>query len=118
MERKVIYSGKIQPGISKGENCLEIINIINSYKIKKEMKQMLFLAVMKIIPAYKKNKDILFHLESFKNSKKIYPKYSKSKYIQSTIDMVNSLSEENFEKYINNVIEFVKVNNVEFKFDE
>ena len=65
MERKMVYSGKIQPGISKSQNCKDIITKINEYKMKKEMKQILFLAVMKILPAYKRNKDILFHLESF-----------------------------------------------------
>ena len=48
MDRKVIFAGKIQPGISKSKNCLEIINEINTFKIKKEMKEILFLAVMKI----------------------------------------------------------------------
>ena len=42
MDRKVIFAGKIQPGISKSKNCLEIINEINTFKIKKEMKEILF----------------------------------------------------------------------------
>ena len=28
MERKIVYSGKIQPGISKDQNCIEIFNAI------------------------------------------------------------------------------------------
>ena len=89
MERKVVYSGKIQPGISKSSHCLEIINTINEFKIKKEMKQILFLAVMKILPAYKRNKDILFHLESFKRNGRVFPEFSTSKYVQKVIDEVD-----------------------------
>ena len=37
MDRKVIFAGKIQPGISKSKNCLEIINEINTFKIKKKL---------------------------------------------------------------------------------
>ena len=91
MERKVVYSGKIKPGISKDHNCLEIINIINEYKMKKEMKQILFLAAMKILPAYKRNQDILFHLESFKKNGGIFPEFSTSKYIQKVIDRKDTI---------------------------
>jgi len=118
MERKVVYSGKIQPGISKSQHCLEIINIINSYKMKKEMKQILFLAVMKILPAYKRNKDILFHLESFKRNGRVYPEFSTSNYVQNVINEVKKISDEDFEKYTEKLIEFVTVNNIEFKYDE
>ncbi len=118
MERKVIYSGKIKPGISKSNNCLDIINTINSYKMKKEMKQILFLAVMKILPAYKRNKDILFHLESFRRNGKIYPEFSTSDYIQKTINEVKEVDNDDFEYYVNKLIKFVKDNNIEFKYDE
>ena len=118
MERKVVYSGKIQPGISKSRNCLEIINIINGYKIRKPMKQILFLAAMKILPAYKQNKDLLFHLSSFKSRGGIYPEFSTSKYIQKAINEVKELSQEEFYNYIDKLIEFVKLNEIEFKFDE
>ena len=118
MERKVVYSGKIQPGISKSHNCKDIINIINTYKMKKEMKQILFLAVMKILPAYKRNKDILFHLESFKRNGRIYPEFSTSEYVQKVINEVKIISDEDFEKYVEYLIEFVKINNIEFKYDE
>ncbi len=118
MERKVVYSGKIKPGISKDHNCLEIINIINEYKMKKEMKQILFLAAMKILPAYKRNQDILFHLESFKKNGGIFPEFSTSKYIQKVIDNLKILSDEDFEKYVDKVIKYVKKYDIEFKFEE
>ena len=118
MERKIVYSGKIQPGISKDQNCRDIINIINSYKIKKEMKQILFLATMKILPAYKRNKDILFHLESFKRNGRIYPEFSTSKYVQNVINEVKKISDEDFEIYVQKLIHFVTENNIEFKYEE
>lgn len=118
MERKVVFAGKIQPGISKSQNCLEIINEINKFKIKKEMKEILFLAVMKIFPADKRNKDIIFHLESFKRNGRVYPEFSTSKYIQNVINEIKLLSDEDFNKYVEKLIEFVSVNNVEFRFEE
>jgi hypothetical protein len=118
MERKVIYSGKIKPGISKDRNCLEIINRINEFKLKKEMKQILFLATMKILPAYKRNKDILFHLESFKRNGRIYPEFSTSKYVQKVIDNLKTLSDEEFELNVDKTIRYVKKNNIEFKYEE
>lgn len=118
MERKVVYSGKIKPGISKDQNCEDIINIINQYKMNKEMKKILFLAAMKILPAYKKNKDILFHLESFKKNGAIYPEFSTSKYIQKVINDVKLISNEDFENYVEKLIKFVTENNIEFKYEE
>ena len=118
MERKVVYSGKIQPGISKSSHCLEIINTINEFKMKKEMKQILFLATMKILPAYKRNKDILFHLDSFKRNGRIYPEFSTSPYVQKVIDEVKQISESDFQKYTEKVIRFVTKKNIEFKFGE
>lgn len=118
MERKIVFSGKIQPGISKDRNCLDIICIINDFEIKKEMKQILFLAAMKILPAYKRNKDILFHLESFKRNGRIYPEFSTSKYVQKVINQVKELSDEEFKKNVEKLIVFVSENNIEFKYDE
>lgn len=118
MERKVVFTGKIQPGISKSQNCLEIITEINKFKIKKEMKEILFLAVMKIFPADKRNKDIIFHLESFKRNGRIYPEFSTSDYVQNIINEVKMLSDEDFKKYVEKLIEFVSINNVEFRFEE
>lgn len=118
MERKVVYSGKIQPGISKDRNCLDIINTINKFKMKKEMKQILFLATMKILPAYKRNKDILFHLESFARNGRVYPEFSTSKYVQKVINQVKELSDEDFEKYVKKLIKIVESKNIEFKYDE
>nr|MBP3680532.1 hypothetical protein [Clostridia bacterium] len=114
MDRKVIFAGKIQPGISKSKNCLEIINEINTFKIKKEMKEILFLAVMKIFPDDKRNKDIIFHLESFKRNGRIYPEFSSSKYVQNIINEVKQLSDEDFKKYVEKLIEFVTINEIEF----
>ncbi len=118
MERKVVYSGKIQPGISKDQNCMQIINAINEYPIKKEMKQILFLAVMKILPAYKRNKDILFHLETFARNGRVYPEYSTSKYIQKVINEVKLLNDDDFKYYVDKLINFVRQKNIEFKYDE
>ena len=118
MERKVVFTGKIQPGISKSQNCLEIINQINKLKIRKQMKEILFLAVMKIFPEDKKNKDIIFHLESFKRNGRIYPEFSTSKYIQKVINEVKLLRDEEFKKNVEKLIEFVSINNIEFRFKE
>lgn len=115
MERRMIYSGKITPGISKSQNCLQIINQINKLKIKKEMKEMLFLAAMKIFPTEKRNEDIIFHLESFRKNGKIYPEFSSSKYIQNIINEVKLINEDRFQEYIEQLIEYVKNNNIEFK---
>lgn len=115
MDRKVIFAGKIQPGISKSKNCLEIINEINTFKIKKEMKEILFLAVMKIFPDDKRNKDIIFHLESFKRNGRIYPEFSSSKYVQNIINEVKQLSDEDFKKHVEKLIEFVTINEIEFR---
>ncbi len=118
MERKVVFAGRIKPGISKSKNCLEIINKINTFKMNKQMKQILFLAVMKIFPEDKRNKDIIFHLESFKKNGSIYPEFSSSKYIQNVINEVKSINNEDFAKYIEKLIDFVKVNNIEFRYDQ
>lgn len=118
MDRKVIFAGKIEPGISKGQNCLEIINQINELKLKKEMKEILFLAVLRIIPAYKKNKDILFHLDAFWKKGKVYPEFSSSEYVQNVINEVKKLDEKDFKRYVEKLIEFVAINNIEFKFEE
>ena len=114
MERRVVYSGKITPEITKSENCLEIINIINEYKINKEMKKILFLAAMKIIPVEKKNEDLIFHLESFQKNEKIYPEVSKSKYIQNVINDIKALDHYAFMDNLNKTIEFVKNEHIEF----
>ena len=115
MDRKVIFAGKIQPGISKSKNCLEIINEINTIKIKKEMKEILFLAVMKIFPEDKRNKDIIFHLESFKRNGRIYPEFSSSKYVQNIINEVKQINDDDFKRYVEKLIEFVTVNEIEFR---
>lgn len=114
MERKVIYSGIIKPGISKSDNCLEIINKINTFKLNKKMKEILFLAVMKIFTAEKKNKDILFHLESFKRNGRVYPEFSSSKYVQKVIDDVKQMEEKEFKKDVDELIKYVNTNNIEF----
>ena len=114
MERRVVYSGKITPEITKSENCLELINIINEYKINKEMKKILFLAAMKIIPETKKNEDLIFHLESFQKNEKIYPEVSKSKYIQNVINDLKTLEHYVFMDNLNKTIEFVKNEHIEF----
>lgn len=114
MERKVVFAGKIKPGISKSDNCLDIINAINTFKMKKEMKEILFLATMKIIPSEKRTKDILFHLDSFKQAGKIYPDFSSSSYVQNVIDNVKLLDEKRFQKYIDKLINYVEKNKVEF----
>lgn len=118
MERKVIFTGRITPGISKSKNSLEVINKINSFKLKKEMKEILFLAVMKIFPADKRNKDIIFHLESFKRNGRIYPEFSSSKYVQNVINEVKLIDDEEFKKYVEDLIEFVTVNKIEFRSEE
>ena len=118
MDRKVVYAGKITPGISKSKNCLDIINRINKFKMKKEMKEILFLAVMKIYPTDKSNKDIIFHLESFKRNGRIYPEFSSSKYVQKVINDVKSIDDENFKKYVEKLIDFVSDNNIEFRYKE
>lgn len=115
MERKMVFAGKIKPGISKSMNCLEIINKINTFKIKKEMKQILFLAVMKIFPEDKRTKDIIFHLESFKRNGRIYPEFSSSEYVQNIINQVKLISDEDFASYVERLIDFVKSNEVEFR---
>ncbi len=118
MERKLVFSGKIKPEISKSQNYMEIFDIINEYPIKKEMKQLLFLAVMKILPAYKKTSDILFHLDAFAKHGKVFPEYSSSKYIQQIINETNLLSDDDFKYYIDRLINFVRKNSIEFKYDE
>lgn len=118
MDRKVIFTGKIQPGISKSQNSMEIIKKINKFKIKKEMKEILFLAVMKIFPNDKRNKDIIFHLETFKRNGRIYPEYSSSKYVQKIINSVKELTNEEFKMYVEKLIEYVTVHGVEFRCDE
>ena len=118
MERKVIFTGRIKPGISRSKNSLEIIKKINTFRLKKEMKEILFLAVMKIFPADKRNKDIIFHLESFKRNGRIYPEFSSSEYVQNVINDVKLISDEDFEKYVEKLIEFVTVNKVEFRYEE
>ncbi len=118
MERKVIMTGKIKPGISKSQNCIDIINKINTFKMKKEMKQILFLAVMKIFPTDKRNKDIIFHLESFKRNGRIYPEFSSSKYVQNVINEVKLIDDEDFKIYVEKLIEFVSTNKIEFRYKE
>ena len=118
MDRKVIYTGKIKPGISKSQNCLDIINKINKFKMKKQMKEILFLAVMKIFPADKRNKDILFHLESFKRNGRVYPEFSSSKYVQNIINEVKLINNEDFKNYVDKLIKFVSTNNIEFRYKE
>ena len=73
---------------------------------------------MKILPAYKRNKDILFHLETFARNGRVYPEYSTSQYIQKVINEVKMLSDEDFKYYVDKLVAYVRRNNIEFKYDE
>lgn len=112
MEKKMILSGKIKPGISKSANINEIINKINRLKIDKIEKEILLLASMILLSPIKKNDELIYQLKKFQKQGEIYPDFSSSKYISRIISEVKKIEKQDLQIKIDELIVYIKDNNV------
>jgi hypothetical protein len=85
---------------------------INKLDISKHMKELMLVASTNLLSPTKTSKGIIYQIESFKKQSKIIPDKTKSKYLNSIIDDLNSLSTEDLEKNIDALVEFLQNNEV------
>ena len=72
----------------------------------------MLVASTNLLSPTKTSKGIIYQIESFKKQSKIIPDKTKSKYLNSIIDDLNSLSTEDLEKNIDALVEFLQNNEV------
>lgn len=85
---------------------------INKLDISKHLKELMLVASTNLLSPTKTSKGIIYQIESFKKQSKIIPDKTKSKYLNSIIDDLNSLSTEDLEKNIDALVEFLQNNEV------
>ncbi len=112
MEKRMILSGRIKPGISKSENIKEIIEKINKLKIKKMQKEILFLTSMILLSPIKETTELVSQLKRFKKESRIYPDFSSSKYITNILNDVKKLEKEEFKTEIDELIIYIQENGI------
>ena len=85
---------------------------INKLDISKNMKELLLVASTNLLSPTKTSKGIIYQIESFKKQSKIVPDKTKSKYLNSIIDDLNSLSMHDLTENIDALVEFLQKNDV------
>lgn len=93
----------------------KLITEINKLKINKSMKQILLIASLNLLSSIKTAKGLTYQLENFRNQGKIYPKKTKSKYINNILKDIKKMSISDFTNNINNLINFLNTNNITIK---
>lgn len=114
MGKEIFVLNDLQSMYSK-DNINNLIIEINKLKITKDMKKLLLVASLNLISSIKTTKSLVYQLETFKNQGKIIPTKTKSKYINNILKDFRTMSVSDFSNNINNLINFLKCNNINIK---
>ena len=114
MDKEIFVLNDLQSMYSK-DNINKLIIEINKLKISKDMKKLLLVASLNLLSSVKTTKSLVYQLENFKNQGKIIPTKTKSKYINAIIKDFKQMSISDFSNNINNLVNFLKTNNINIK---
>lgn len=89
-----------------------LIMEINKLDISKYMKELMLVSATNLLSPAKTSKGIIYQLESFKKQTKVFPEKTKSKYLNSIIEDLNTISMHDLIENIDKLIEFLKNNDV------
>lgn len=85
---------------------------INKLDISKHMKELMLVASTNLLSPNKTSKGIIYQLEVFKKQAKILPEKTKSKYINTIIQDLNTISVHDLIQNIDVLVSFLEKNNV------
>lgn len=114
MNKEIIALNNIQSMFSK-DNINKLIVEINKLKINKDMKKLLLMASLNLLSSVKTTKSIVYQLETFKSQGKVVPSKTKSKYLNNILKDIKQMSASDFSNNIDNLITFLKTNNITIK---
>lgn len=114
MDKEIFVLNDLQSMYSK-DNINKLIIEINKLKISKDMKKLLLVAALNLLSSVKTTKSLVYQLEDFKNRGKIIPTKTKSKYINGIIKDFKEMSISDFSNNINNLVNYLKSNNITIK---
>lgn len=114
MDKEIFVLNDLQSMYSK-DNINKLIIEINKLEITKDMKKFLLVASLNLLSSVKTTKSLVYQLENFKNQGKIIPSKTQSKYINIILKDIREMSVSDFSNTINNLINFVKSNNINIK---
>ena len=85
---------------------------INKLDISKHMKELMLVASTNLLSPTKTSKGIIYQIESFKKQAQVIPDKTKSKYLNSIIDDLNSLPMHDLVETIDELIYFLQKNEI------
>ena len=85
---------------------------INKLDISKHMKEIMLVASTNLLSPTKTSKVIIYQIESFKKQAQVIPDKTKSKYLNSIIDDLNSLPMHDLVETIDELIYFLQKNEI------
>ncbi|MBR2704114.1 MAG: hypothetical protein IKE91_01455 [Clostridia bacterium] len=85
---------------------------INKLDINKQMKELMLVASTNLLSPTKTSKGIIYQVEAFKKQARVMPDKTKSKYLNSVIDDLNSLSMRDLIENIDELVFFLEKNEV------
>ena len=85
---------------------------INKLDISKYMKELMLVASTNLLSPTKTSKGIIYQLESFKKQSKVFPDKTKSKYLNSIIKDLNTISMHDLTENIEALIQFLQTNEI------
>lgn len=85
---------------------------INKLDISRHMKELMLVASTNLLSPTKTSKGITYQLESFKKQAKIIPEKTKSKYLNSIITDLNTISMHDLIENIDALINFLEKNDI------
>ena len=85
---------------------------INKLDISKYMKELMLVASTNLLSPTKTSKGLIYQLEIFKKQAKILPEKTKSKYINTIIKDLNTISMHDLTKNIDLLVSFLEKNDI------
>ena len=114
MNRELIILNNSNQMINPTTNNKLIIKI-NELSITKSMKQLLFIACLNLISSVKTTESLIYQLECFRNQGRVYPEKTQSKYVNNILNNIKKMSISDYTININNLINYLKANNIVIK---
>ena len=85
---------------------------INKLDISKHMKELMLVASTNLLSPTKTSKGLIYQLESFKKQAKVFPEKTKSKYINTIIKDLNTISMHDLTENIDALVIFLQNNSI------
>ena len=111
MNKELIILNNSHTMLSK-EYINNLVVEINKLKINKSMKELLLIASINLLSSTKTTKSLTYQLDNFRNHWKVLPEKTKSKYLNNIIKKINKSSASDFTNNINNLINYLTINNI------